>query len=270
MAKRVSILSCCLCALLGAQNRVGQSQAAGCNGNPPESVLARDGTIPAEYRDWDPGLCAPRSEPRPPAGAVSARSLKHKTPKSAATEFDRGVRAWTKGQNALAHAQSALPFEPSPDAHSAEPNPFVRASFIEAAEHLGEAVRLDPGFVEALADLGIVYAKLGRPEQALDQYDRALALEPNLAMLHSNKAVTLVMLGRWEEAEQTARRILQLDPKSIDGHYILGFAMLRQQKISSETEAHLAIATKKYARARPYLAAVQSALAQTDAAEPRQ
>jgi predicted Zn-dependent protease len=78
--------------------------------------------------------------------------------------------------------------------------------------------------------------------------------QPNLAMLHINKAVTLVTLGRWEEAEQTARRILQLDSESIDGHYVLGVAMLRQQKITPETEAHLAIATKKYARARPYLA----------------
>jgi tetratricopeptide (TPR) repeat protein len=131
--------------------------------------------------------------------------------------------------------------------------------------YFGEAVRLDPDYVEARTDLGVVYAKTGRPEEALDQYERALALEPNLPALLSNKAAALVMLSRWEEAEQAARRALQLDPKSIDADYMLGIAMVKQERITPETAAHLAIAATKYARARAYLAEVQAALA----AEPK-
>jgi tetratricopeptide (TPR) repeat protein len=99
----------------------------------------------------------------------------------------------------------------------------------------------------------------------LDQYDRALALEPNLAAVQSNEAAALVMLGRWEEAEKAARRALQLDSKLIDADYMLGIAMMKQGKITSETAAHLGIAATKHPRARGYLAEVQAALA----AEPK-
>jgi tetratricopeptide (TPR) repeat protein len=95
-------------------------------------------------------------------------------------------------------------------------------------------------------NLGVLYAKTDRPEEALDQYERALELEPNLAVLHSNKAAALVMLGRWEEAEQAGRRAVQLDPGSIDGNYMLGIAMMNQGKITPETAAHLAIAVKTH------------------------
>jgi tetratricopeptide (TPR) repeat protein len=170
-----------------------------------------------------------------PHGGVSARTLAHKRSKAAVQAFSRGVRAWDKGQ------------------------------YNEALHLFSEAVRLDPGYTQARVNLGAVYAKTGLPEQALNQYEQALMLEPNVPVLHSNKAAALVMLSRWEEAEQSARRALQLDPESIDGHYMLGIALMKQGKITPETAAHLAIAAKKHPRARAYLAEVQAYLA----AEPR-
>jgi tetratricopeptide (TPR) repeat protein len=110
-------------------------------------------------------------------------------------------------------------------------------------------------------NLGAIYAKTGRPEEALEQYERALELEPNLALLYSNKAAALVMLSRWDEAEQAGRRAVQLDPGSIDGNYMLGIAMMEQGKITPETAAHLAIAVKKHPRARAFLAEVEADLA---------
>jgi tetratricopeptide (TPR) repeat protein len=168
---------------------------------------------------------------RPPRGGVSARTLAHKPSKAAVEAFNRGVRAWNKSE-------------------------------IDQALYLfNEAVRLDPGYAQARVNLGAVYAKTGLPEQALDQYEQALILEPNVPVLHSNKAAALVMLSRWEEAEQAARRALQLDPESIDGHYMLGIALMKQGKITPETATHLAIAAKKHLRARAFLAKVQADLA---------
>ena len=168
---------------------------------------------------------------RPPRGGVSARTLAHKPSKAAVEAFNRGVQAWDKGQSD------------------------------DALQNLDEAVRLDPDFLEARMNLGIVHAKIGQAKEALAQYEQALVLEPNLAVLHSNKAAALVMLGRWEEAEQAARRAVQLDPKSIDANYMLGIAMMMQGKITSETAARLAIAVKKHPRARAFLAEVQAQLA---------
>jgi tetratricopeptide (TPR) repeat protein len=179
--------------------------------------------------------CAPIVFVEPPHGGVSARRLAHKPPKAAAKAFDRGLKAWKKGQSE------------------------------QALQYLREAVGLDPSFAEARTVLGVMYGKTGWPQEALEQYERALELEPNLAMLHSDKAAALVMLSRWEEAEQAARRALQLDPGSIAAHYMLGIAMLKQAKITPETAAHLAIAAKEHPKARAFLAEVEADLA----AEPR-
>ena len=167
----------------------------------------------------------------PPRGGVSARTLRNKPSKAAGKALKQGVRAWDKGQ------------------------------YDQALRYLTEAVRLNPNSVEALTDLGAVYAKADRPEEALQQYELALALEPNLAGAYSNKAAAFVMLSRGEEAEHAARRALQLDPGFIDADYMLGIAMMMQGKITSETAAHLAIAAKKHPRARAYLAEVQAQLA---------
>ena len=166
-----------------------------------------------------------------PRGFVSARTLAHKPSKAAVQAFNRRVRAWNKGQND------------------------------EALHLFSEAVRLDPGYVQARVNLGAVYAKAGRPDEALDQYERALELEPNLALLHNNKAAALVMLSRFEEAEQAARRAVQFDPGSIEANYMLGVAMMKQGKITPETAARLAVAAKKHPRARAFLAEVEADLA---------
>jgi tetratricopeptide (TPR) repeat protein len=167
----------------------------------------------------------------PPHGGISARTLVHKHSKAAVKAFTQGLRAWNKGQSD------------------------------QALRQFGEAVRLDPGYVEARANLGAVYAKTARPKEALDEYEQALTLEPNLAVLHSNKAAALVMLSRWEAAEQAARRAVQLDPESIDASYMLGIALMKQGKITPETAARLAVAAKTNPRARAFLTEVEAYLA---------
>jgi tetratricopeptide (TPR) repeat protein len=205
---------------------------------PPTDTLHSRNTFDPDRTDCsgskDPA-CGSSILVSPPRGSVSARTLAHKPSKAAVTAFERGVRAWSKGQSE------------------------------QALLYFTEAVRQDPDYVEARVDLGAVYARTLQPEEALEQYGLALALEPNLAVLHSNKAAALVMLSRWKEAEQTARRALQLDPESIDANYMLGIALMGQGKITPETAAHLAMAAKTYPRARVPLAEVQAQLA----AEPR-
>ncbi|MBV9400924.1 MAG: tetratricopeptide repeat protein [Bryobacterales bacterium] len=117
--------------------------------------------------------------------------MKHKPSKAARTEFDLGVQAWLKGRSE------------------------------EAADHFTETIRLDPDSIEARMNLGIIYVKTGRPEQALDQDERALVLEPNLAILHTNKAAALGMLNRWgrrgrPRGERGANRF-EIDGRSVYG-----------------------------------------------------
>jgi tetratricopeptide (TPR) repeat protein len=52
------------------------------------------------------------------------------------------------------------------------------ARFAEAATYVSRALSLDPRFDLSFRNFGIILGKLGKPKQALEQFDRALALNP--------------------------------------------------------------------------------------------
>jgi tetratricopeptide (TPR) repeat protein len=166
-------------------------------------------------------------------GVVSAHALAHKPPKAARRELDRGLQSWHKGRND------------------------------EALEHLTDAVRLDPGFVEAHIGLGAFYDDINQPALALDHFNRALLLDPQSLWATVAKAAVLLTLNRPAEAEQVARRALQLSPGLIQAHYLVGAALVVQEKITPEAAEHLRIAAPQLPQAQPFLADVQARLAES-------
>jgi tetratricopeptide (TPR) repeat protein len=167
------------------------------------------------------------------AGVVSTRNLAHKPPKAARREFDRGLRASEIGHNA------------------------------EALQHFIAAVDADPEYLEGQAYLGRLYLLQGEATLGLEHLDRALSIEASSDVLHSNRAAALMMLKRPVEAEQAARQAVQLAPASIAAHYMLGLALLRQNRATPETALHLEIAVGKYPDVLPGLAWVRERLAST-------
>jgi tetratricopeptide (TPR) repeat protein len=219
------ILLCVASGVLSGQTPVqSRAECDAATAAPPEQRAP-------DYRNSDPTACDALGRARPIAtGVVSVRTLAHKSSKSARQEFSRGVQAQQKGQ------------------------------YNEAIRHFTEAVRLDPVYVEAEADLGMLYSITGQPEAAIEVFDRALAIEPDWALLSGVKASALVMLSRWEEAEQSARRAVKLNPLSIESRYMLGLALLMQGKITPETARSLEMAASQYPKAREHLAEVQAKL----------
>jgi len=57
-------------------------------------------------------------------------------------------------------------------------------------------------------------ADLGRLEEALASYERALALNPRYAVAWNNKGNTLRHLRRYPEAQAALDRAIELDPES--------------------------------------------------------
>jgi tetratricopeptide (TPR) repeat protein len=62
-------------------------------------------------------------------------------------------------------------------------------------------------------------AALGRYQQAIECYDRALAIEPAYAPVWNNKAASLSALGRYQEAIQCWDRALGIDPRHANAWY---------------------------------------------------
>jgi len=89
--------------------------------------------------------------------------------------------------------------------------------FDEAIHAFGEALRVDPHFLEAYVSRGAMRADdLGRPGEALEEFDRAIAIDGDSATAHGNRGIVLERLGRLEEARAAYARAVELVPASVD------------------------------------------------------
>ena len=64
-----------------------------------------------------------------------------------------------------------------------------------ALRELDLAIEYDPGFARAHNNRGVVYAALGRMDEAAIEFERALALDPKLAPAAKNLKKARRMLG---------------------------------------------------------------------------
>jgi adenylate cyclase len=88
----------------------------------------------------------------------------------------------------------------------------------EAIPEFQTAIRLSPlGSTSTYLHLGSTYWLLGRFDEAVTAFKKALQLSPNNAVAHLGLAATYSILGREKEARTEAAEVLRLYPKfSVD------------------------------------------------------
>jgi protein O-mannosyl-transferase len=122
----------------------------------------------------------------------------------------------------------------------------------EAVAEYQEALAIAPNDAEAHSNLGNALAGQGRIDDAITHYETALKLKPAYAEAHSNLGVALARLGRLDEATRHYQRAIDLDPDYAEAHCNLGNALARQARLDE------AIAQYQWAlRIRPGLADVR-------------
>jgi len=84
--------------------------------------------------------------------------------------------------------------------------------FEEALTNYNEALALNPAFVEALYNRGTLLLKLGRFAEAVESYDRALEKKPDHADALNNRGGALHRLNRFDEALTSYARALAIKP----------------------------------------------------------
>jgi predicted CXXCH cytochrome family protein len=90
---------------------------------------------------------------------------------------------------------------------------------------------------EAELNLGVLYADLGRYQEAELAYRKAVKLQPRFVPAYVNMAQLLSGLEREREAEGFLRSGLTLDPKSADLEHALGLSLVRQKRLDEALKA---------------------------------
>lgn len=103
--------------------------------------------------------------------------------------------------------------------------------FAEAIAEQNEALRVDPGAVQAHIKLIALYGRLDKYDQAVEHYRAAVALDPDQADSHYNYGVLLLKRNAPQEAEQAFRRALQINPYYPEAHFNLGSIYEQQARL---------------------------------------
>jgi len=82
----------------------------------------------------------------------------------------------------------------------------------EAIEEFDRALAINPNDMEAHNNKGYVLNMLSRYEEAIMECDKALAIDPNIKEARNNKGWALYNLGRYEEAIKEFNKALAIDP----------------------------------------------------------
>ena len=90
-----------------------------------------------------------------------------------------------------------------------------------------QAIAVEPANITALEMLERIADQTGKPQQAIDFFNRAIHHHPGDPLLHFNLGVSLHDQGKLDEALASYRKVLSLDPCHAKAHNRLGM-MLQQ------------------------------------------
>jgi len=96
----------------------------------------------------------------------------------------------------------------------------------EALAEFDRAIEIDPRSAGAHTNRGVALRGLKRFEEALAAYDRAIEIDPRDAQTHSKRGSTLNELGRFEEALAAFDRTIAIDPRNAPAYSNRGNALL--------------------------------------------
>ena len=97
-----------------------------------------------------------------------------------------------------------------------------------AEQRLEKALRIAPDDPEALTDMALWFALMGRPKDEETYSRKAIAATPDFVRARIYLADALQMQGRLDEAAQEYRQALAIDPEFYDAHNSLGFILAKQ------------------------------------------
>lgn len=123
------------------------------------------------------------------------------TPAAASTARPSDPLAARRQRTAAGQPAPTEPAQrPFMDSSAVAVTAYSAGDYTSALEGFQAAVEKNPQDAESLSNLGQVLVRLGRTEEAVPYFDRAIGLIPGRWAYHFNRARALGLLGRWDEA----------------------------------------------------------------------
>jgi protein O-mannosyl-transferase len=108
----------------------------------------------------------------------------------------------------------------------------------DAIEEYKQAIKIKPGYVSAHSNLGDIYAKLGRYQDAIESSKQAIRIQPDFVLAHHNLGVVYGNLGRYQDAIEEYQQAIRINPYLAEAHCNLGVAYYKLGRYQDAIEAN--------------------------------
>ncbi|MBK7584913.1 MAG: tetratricopeptide repeat protein [Myxococcales bacterium] len=167
-----------------------------------------------------------------------------------ALELNRaGVEALETGDLETADARFALALEYNPRFVEALVNmglvELQRGNFRRARQLLGRARRMNPDVAQPHHGLGVLAEREQRPDLAAKHYDEALRVDPGFAPARANLARLFFEAGNYEHARVQFKRLTEVAPEEPSGYVGLAETLLHLGR-QAEAEAAVEVGVKRF------------------------
>ena len=116
---------------------------------------------------------------------------------------------------------------------------YLEAKQYDAAlDHLNAAIRLGPPSAHLYTNVAVCYESLGRHDDSISFYYKALDHHPYFLPAHRALARRFKILGRFKEAIHHAEQVLEILPESIEDYRRLGFLMRQTGQLDRAEEIY--------------------------------
>lgn len=107
---------------------------------------------------------------------------------------------------------------------------FLQGDFLGAAHHFKEVTRHDPLRAGAFINLGAIYNRLGRYEEAITTLRRGIQLDPQRGEGYYNLGLVYRHTEQWNLALDAYREAVRINPKMPEAHFNLANLLLELEK----------------------------------------
>src|SRR6476469_749404 len=99
-----------------------------------------------------------------------------------------------------------------------------------AADRYEEATKVAPACVEALVNLGTIFNRLNRPDDAIAAFQQAVTKNPRLFAAHLNLGITYFRTRRFDLARNSLRAALQQDAQNTQARQLLALSLIATEE----------------------------------------
>jgi len=97
----------------------------------------------------------------------------------------------------------------------------------EAIEAFKKAIEVDPRRSNAYSNLAVIYGEMGRQEEAVGLFEKAVSLDPRDAKLWSNLGAAYSESGKYDDAIRASKKAIEIDPNLAGSYFNLAIVYER-------------------------------------------